>query len=277
MATFESKGDHLAVTAFDLAGRQIYSSDFRGGCKGIPEAGYELIGTKFKYDSLGNFASKWEIAPDTSRSVFTEFHGHGKGTRSTRYIYKYANLDSIVFLDSLDRVFHVDDFGGQVCINFSETYIGTLNGFYMIYSQGKPYLYDTAVRDDYSHETGKLLLRHVEKADSIIQLSYYKNGNLKSRTECKTELGAGCKTSLMNEWFESGKVSVEQKPVGSRVVHRHFFENGKTMTESFYAGTKLDSTYRSWFEDGKLNQKIEYRLGEELKNEEWDKDGKKIR
>jgi hypothetical protein len=277
MASFEDRGDHFNATVFDLKGRTIYASDFRGGCKGIPQAGYELIGTKFRYDTLGNFISKWEIAPDTSRSVFTEYLGYWKGAGSARYIYKYANLDSVVFLDSLDRVTHVDHYGGQVCLNFSEVYIGNLNRFFLFYGQGKPYLYDTAVHDDYAPETGKLVYRNMDRPDSIIQVSYHKNGNVKSRTECSVRSGTECKSPLVNEWFESGKPSVEQRRVGSRVVHRHFFPNGKTMTESFYVGTKLDSTYRSWYEDGTLNQRIEYRLGAEVKNEEWDKDGKRIR
>lgn len=276
MAYFEDKGGFFGVTVFDLQGNTIYASDFKGGCKGIPQAGYELIGTRFKYDKSGNFISKWDVTPDTSRSVYTESFQRGNTAGTARFIYKYAELDSIVHSDSLDRITHVDDYGGQVCLNFSDAYIGMLNGYFMLYGQGRPYLYDTAVHEDFFPETGGLSFRNANRPDSSIQTYYYKNGKVKSRSGCKLEQGRGCLHAFTNEWFESGAPSVVRMQAGKRTVHRHFFENGKPMTESFYTGTKLDSTYRSWFEDGTLNQRIEYRLGVELKNEEWDQSGKQI-
>ncbi|MDB5050899.1 MAG: hypothetical protein JWO30_3970 [Fibrobacteres bacterium] len=276
MAYFEAKGAVVTATVFDMEGSQVYAADFKGGCKSISQVGTESIGTRFRYDKSGGVVSNWEISPDSERSVYTERLGSGKETETAKYIYKYMNLDSIVYSDSSGRVVHVDDFGGQVCINFSQFYVAFLNRYYAATGQGAPYLYDTLIHDEYFPESGKLSLRVVNKPDATIRTSYHKNGNIKSRNECAIENGAACKVDFVNEWFESGKPSVEQGRIGTRVFHRHYFENGKPMTESFYKGTKLDSTYRSWFENGNLNQRIEYKLGIELKIEEWDQSGKKL-
>src|SRR3954464_7164973 len=69
MGNWEAKGQVLGVTVYDYDGNQIYYSDFIGGCKNIPQAGNEVLGTRFRYDKNGNFMSKWEISDDSSHAV----------------------------------------------------------------------------------------------------------------------------------------------------------------------------------------------------------------
>jgi hypothetical protein len=277
MALFEVKNGLLGATVYDAGGDRIYYSDFIGGCKNIPQAGTERIGTRFKYDKHGNFLSKWDINADSSLAIYTERLNFGKSIESAKYIYRDGNLDSIIYMDDSMRVSQVSDFGGKVCINFSESYIAYLNGYFLGYDQGSPYLYDTLFQEIFDPKTANLSTRIVRTPDSTIETSFFKSGRLSRKLQCRVSSNEHCKTNVLNEWFENGKPSAEEGPVGSHIVHRHYYENGNLMTESFYKGTKLDSVYKSWHENGKLNQRIAYDMGRETKVEEWDEKGKQTK
>jgi hypothetical protein len=272
MALLESKGYYFNATVYDLKGRTIYNSDFVGGCKGLPQSGSEVIGTRFRYDSAGNFASHWEIAPDTSRAVYFERTPWGVEGDSARYVYTDKKLDSIYIYSHGPGRGHdqtVIIYSGHVCINFGPGYISHLNGVIFALNQGSPFLYDSMVFDN-TDSKGRLLGHIVHTQDSIVEIGFHKDGKIGRTLHCRVGRNESC---VKNEWFESGKPSVEEKPVGGHMMHRHYYENGNPMTESFYKGTKLDSIYRSWHENGKLGERVEYKMGVEVKNEKWDEKG----
>ncbi len=296
-AVLQAKGPGSPVidlTVFNEDGDKVYASDFLGGCNGIPQAGKEIIGSRTRFDKEGEFQSKWEIDHDTVRAVYTEkfpvykmpVPAGGKLVapsprliylQTAKYVYRRQNIDSIVFTDDSNRVTAVANFGGKVCINLSPLYYSYLNGQRMGFGKGQPYLYDTLVLEDFNPATGKLSMHTYQGPDSIIQTSYHKNGKMSKVYRCALEDNDYCKTGNTTEWFENGHKSTEEGHAGSHIVHRHYWEAGGPSTESFYIGTKLDSTYRSWHENGTLYQRIEYAMGQETKSEEWDEKGKKIK
>jgi antitoxin component YwqK of YwqJK toxin-antitoxin module len=264
------------ITAYSVQNGPIYPvyrATFVGGCKGIPQAGREVIGTRFQYDARGNFISSWTIAPDTSRAELEVSRGVAGGKR--HYIYRDKELDSIRYFDKVGKLRGATHLGGTVCINFSNFYVLELNDIFQGYSQGSPYLYDTLIHRGYD-SLGRLQFRTLRTSDSTVDEAYFPNGNLKSKHECAERKGEGCLTYIRNEWRADGKPYIAQFRNGNRYIHRLYHENGNLMTESYYRGAKLDTLYRAWHENGRVRLRIEYDMGLEVKVQEYDSLGNEV-
>lgn len=299
MAVLEVEDGHYNALIYSGTGRVIYRSGFVGGCQNIPQAGREIIGSRFQYDEKGNFISRWEISPDTSHAVleidmprnrspripYPLFGGNGKQIEATfwrptprriQYIYTRQKLDSVIRFDSLGRLDQITTLKGDVCINFSGFYFAEIADFGVGFSQGGPYLYDTLIHERFARPEGHRTLRLERTRDSVIDIDFYHNGKEKRRFRCGITNDKLCANGLLSEWYESGQPKILQSFQGKRRIHRHFFENGGLMTESVYAGVKLDSVYRMWHENGNLRMRVEYDLGREIKSQEWDESGKEV-
>jgi hypothetical protein len=283
LADLEPKGAVVGVTAYGADGRRDYESDYEAGCKGNPTlGGHEVPGSAFRYDREGNILSHWDIDPDTAHARYSESWKDAEGHRYAReFRYRGRNLDSLIetapaFPSMRGEVRTVYDFGGTTCIHMSWEYFEFLHESFLHLTPGSPFIYDTLVMARYD-TAGALVQRFERRPDSLIDSSFGQGRVPLSLTRCGLVDDERCERYTRREWFKTGKPSAEEADAGGgRRVHRHWYENGQLMTESFYKGTKLDGIYRSWHENGRLNRRIEYAMGAELRSEEWDAEGKPV-
>lgn len=264
------------VRGFDREGRVRYVSRFIGGCDHKPGRGHEVPGSKVEYDGNGKIISSWAFSPDSQRAVYTRRMDDGIGRyRLELQVHRQGIIDSIIHVDAAGDTQSISDYQGKGCLELSPYYPGGyFQGFFML-KQGLPYWYDTLTHTTF--EKGKVSSRNFHSPDSIIDLAFFPNGNLRRRYECAVGKHGICGVGYTTEYRESGRLYIEQRQISeTRKVHRHYYENGNLMTESHYHGTKLDSLYTSWHENGKVHQKILHSMGKELEILEWDEQGKPI-
>jgi antitoxin component YwqK of YwqJK toxin-antitoxin module len=141
-----------------------------------------------------------------------------------------------------------------------------------------PYDFDTLISETFNPKFRALSGWSFRTKDSILERGYGENGTLIREFACSKSTDSLCAHATLNEWSKEGKPTIAQENLGhNRYRHRHYYDNGKMMTESNYSGTKLDGKYQSWWESGKLNQEIDYRAGKETHWKEWDESGKLIK
>jgi antitoxin component YwqK of YwqJK toxin-antitoxin module len=273
-ARYDAATNTWSLQGFDEEGNLRYASKYQSLMKGDANAGLEIPGSKTEYDAKGKIISSWRFSPDSTRAVYTKpVYPFIKMRMET--IFKKAVVESVIIRDDTGAVSLAARYGGERYFFLSFQYLAMSAYVPFAPAQKAPYAYDTLMSETFNLPGKGLLRSEFRTKDTIIEKSFFKSGAPTRVSVCSPRRDSTCAHALVNEWYENGNPKIQQEYLGgNRYRHRHFYGNGKPMTEANYLLTKLDGKYQSWWESGKPDRIIEYENGKEISSQEWDAEGK---